>query len=94
MITGQRRVGKETERGRDCWGESKDFEILFPPEMAPPRPRYLRGGVAEYRNYLQSVTGLRGTRDSTWPLTPFFPPFPPSRTHTPRLEFSSRKVYD
>lgn len=66
-------VGKETERGRDCWGASKDFEILFPPEMAPPRPRYLRGGVAEYRNYLQSVTGLRGTRDSTWPSAPDTP---------------------
>ena len=54
------RRGKETERERDCWGASKDFEILFPPGMAPPRwPRYLRGGVQECRNYLQSVTGLR-----------------------------------
>ena len=50
--------------------------------MAPPRPRYLRGGVAEYRNYLQSVTGLRGTRDSTWP-----PPAPsPFHAHaSPRI---------
>lgn len=79
MITGQRRVGKEAERGRDCWGASKDFEILFPPEMTPPRPRYLRGGMAEYRNYLQSVTGLGGT-----PPGPFFPPC----TH----EFSSKKL--
>lgn len=95
MITGQRRLAKKLKEDEIVGERQRTLKFYFRPRWHPRGhgicAAALQSTVITY-NQSQDYVGP-ATPPGLPPLTPLFP-FPPSRTHTPRLEFSSRKVYD